>query len=279
MNEKITTINIETITPESAKLYLGHNTNNRNISKIKVKEYLEQMLRGQWRLSTDAIAFDTDGVLINGQHRLIALIEYGKPLQFLVGRNYKRETFSIIDTGKNRTAGDVLQVNGVKNSKNIASIIRRRFNLKENKLALNNKDGGGVHFGPKNLNNQEVLDEYMKRQNFYDTLIKNVHIIYQSSKILNMSETAGIISYLVIDLGYEYDKALFFFQEISSVKESNSKTLESIRVKLLKDKLSNKRMTQQYRQGLIIKAWNYYKSGKEISVYTYDPAKDADLWF
>ena len=280
MNEKSPTINIETITPESAKLYLGMNTNNRNVCKARVIEYLEQMRRGQWRLSPDAITFDTEGILINGQHRMLALVAYGKPLLFLVGRNYPKDTFSIIDTGKNRTAGDVLQVKGVKRPKLVAAIIRRRFALKEKKVCMDgtNEHGGGYH-STRAINNQEIFEQYLKMQDLYDNILNDATAINSSSGTLVTSEIGGLLSYLVIDLGYEYDKSLFFFQEICSVKESCSKTLESIRVKLLKDKISNKRMTAQYKQGLIMRAWNYYKNGKEIGNYNFDPVRNADMWF
>ena len=57
---------IELVTPIVAKQFLRSNENNRTIRPTAVSQYSEKMLQGSWRLSTDAIGFDENGVLING---------------------------------------------------------------------------------------------------------------------------------------------------------------------------------------------------------------------
>ncbi len=66
--------NVQTITPNLAKVWLTRNTHNRPMSAAVVKKYTKYMLEGQWRLNGEAIIFADDGSLMSGQHRLQACI-------------------------------------------------------------------------------------------------------------------------------------------------------------------------------------------------------------
>ena len=64
-----------TITPEIAREMLKKNTNNRPLSKRTLSRYVQLMKNGEWGITTDAIGFDVNGRLINGQHRLNEVVE------------------------------------------------------------------------------------------------------------------------------------------------------------------------------------------------------------
>ena len=66
------------------------------------------MINGDWQLTHQGIAFDTTGRLIDGQHRLHAIIEAGVPVQILVTRGCSASSFSILDRGANRRPSDIL---------------------------------------------------------------------------------------------------------------------------------------------------------------------------
>lgn len=68
---------LELITPEQALAWLGNNSNNRPINEKKVNELCQIIENGQWLEKGRAIeVFDT-GRLINGQHRLTAIVRTG----------------------------------------------------------------------------------------------------------------------------------------------------------------------------------------------------------
>jgi len=101
-------ITIETITPDVARAMLGHNTANRGLRRQRVVSYADQMARGQWLETGDPIKFAPDGTLLDGQHRLAAVIESGATVRMAVARNVNRDAYRIIDTGLGRTPGDGL---------------------------------------------------------------------------------------------------------------------------------------------------------------------------
>lgn len=99
---------VEVIGPKEAAKYLERNQNNRPVRRSVVRRYAETMRRGQWKLTPEPIAFDVNGDLINGQHRLAGVVESGATVQFVVARGVDPEAFSVIDSGVARTMGDRL---------------------------------------------------------------------------------------------------------------------------------------------------------------------------
>lgn len=59
-------------------------------------------------MTHQGIAFDITGRLIDGQHRLHAIILAGVPIQISVTRGCSASSFSILDRGSSRSASDIL---------------------------------------------------------------------------------------------------------------------------------------------------------------------------
>ena len=97
------------ITPEMAEKFLSLSKGNRNTSPITVAKYAKMMRRGEWVLSSDFITFDENGVLINGHHRLMAIIESGVTVEIGVLVGVPHDNVQAIDIGKSRTLTDVVR--------------------------------------------------------------------------------------------------------------------------------------------------------------------------
>lgn len=78
------------------------------------------MEKGQWKLTGDSIKFNGAN-LIDGQHRLEAVVRSKTTIQCLVVRNLERDVFDVLDTGRGRQAGDVLSAYGYGNVYLLAS--------------------------------------------------------------------------------------------------------------------------------------------------------------
>lgn len=96
------------ITPDIASFLLSKNVEyNRAKVPSKVKEWSEKMRRGAWAVTGSSIDFDVNGRMINGQHRLQAVIDSGTTQQFLVVPNLPTEAFDHTDIGATRSAAMV----------------------------------------------------------------------------------------------------------------------------------------------------------------------------
>lgn len=115
---------MQRITPAKAKELLAANTTNRPLSRSTVRGFAEAMRRGDWLVTHQGIAFDTRGVLVDGQHRLAAVIEADQPVEMTVFTEVEPDTFDVLDTGKRRNAADVLAIEGEKSTTMLAAMVR-----------------------------------------------------------------------------------------------------------------------------------------------------------
>lgn len=103
---------IETVTPEIAKQWLGINHRNRRLAEPQVRRLAGALERGEWMVSTDAIGLDSDGGVVNGQHRLQMVIETDTAVEMLVLRNCDPNVIRVIDQGMGRNFTQLLQMDG-----------------------------------------------------------------------------------------------------------------------------------------------------------------------
>jgi hypothetical protein len=84
------------------------------------------MESGKWvAASGEAIKFDWNGKLIDGQHRLNAIVDFDKPVKMAVIKNADPETAYIADQGLKRSVSDLITIKtdgvGVSNLKSVAA--------------------------------------------------------------------------------------------------------------------------------------------------------------
>lgn len=115
---------VMTITPEMAETWLLCNSKNRPLSERRSEQLARTMSRGEWELNGDAVRFAETGVLIDGQHRLRAIVRSGVSIESLVVTGLSESTFDVIDQGKARSPSEVLSMRGEVNTVALASSVR-----------------------------------------------------------------------------------------------------------------------------------------------------------
>ncbi len=101
------------ITPEQAFEWLeSANTNNRRVCDSHVSRLARDMAGGRWKLTHTGIAFGPDGTLLDGQHRLWAIVEAGVPVAMVVWRGVDPDSMMAIDSGRSRSMTDILNIAG-----------------------------------------------------------------------------------------------------------------------------------------------------------------------
>lgn len=105
------------ITPELALELLEAPKRNRGISRLNLAKMVQDMTNDVFYFTHQGVAFDSNGYLIDGQHRLNAIIESGKPQWVLVTTNIDPDAMQAIDAGKARYMRDVLVAQGIGHSR------------------------------------------------------------------------------------------------------------------------------------------------------------------
>ncbi|MDR1492029.1 MAG: hypothetical protein LBT05_04830 [Planctomycetaceae bacterium] len=136
------------VTPKLAAEWLSKNYLNRKLDSAIVNRYSRQILHGDWRQTHQGIAFDRNGVLLDGQHRLAAVCLSNVPVKMLVFVNQSFNNHEVIDGGKSRTNLDVIQL----------ELQDSRITTKH-LLTLHAMYGGRLAIRP-NLSSKEINDAY-----------------------------------------------------------------------------------------------------------------------
>lgn len=124
------------VTPEMANFWVKcRYRTNRKVSKIAVRMYMQDIENGRWPLTGEALIFDWDGYLIDGQHRLIAQAKAGSTMRHLVVTGIDPEAQEYIDLGRARTAADQLKLAAEEKSGEKASIANLEIGYSNNSLA------------------------------------------------------------------------------------------------------------------------------------------------
>lgn len=98
------------VNPDLAMKWLERNTRNRDLRQNIVERYAADMLAGRWMVTGDAIGFDTSGAIVNGQHRLWAVIESGVTVPMLVTFNLEPEVVKVLDDHLKRKLTDIIKI-------------------------------------------------------------------------------------------------------------------------------------------------------------------------
>lgn len=98
------------VTPTMAAEWLTKNAANRNVQRVHVTRIASDIRHDKFQLTHQGVAFDLNGVLVDGQHRLHAILEANKAVKLLVFFDLPIEVREVVDFGKARSAADVLRI-------------------------------------------------------------------------------------------------------------------------------------------------------------------------
>jgi hypothetical protein len=119
------TVDVEVVTPELAAEWLTTNDRNRKLNRNRVDKYVDFIKRNQWSDAVADIAFDSSGLLQNGQHTLTACVKAEQSIVCTIKRGMPVDGQMITDTGRTRALSDQLQIEGLSNTNTIASAVRQ----------------------------------------------------------------------------------------------------------------------------------------------------------
>jgi hypothetical protein len=122
-------IRTEKVTPDRARKWLEatEGFRQRNLSEHRVNRLTHAIRSGQWQVTHQGIAIGPSGEVLDGQHRLTAIILADVPVEVVVAWDADPATFDVIDTGTARTMGDSLRIAGYTNTNHLAAIVRTKL--------------------------------------------------------------------------------------------------------------------------------------------------------
>lgn len=237
------TTEVVTITPGMAEAWLETNTANRRPSRSLISRYAREMSEGRWRFTGDPIRFDANNTLIDGQHRLLAIVKSGVAMTCPVIYGLPTEARDVIDTGKSRTNQDVLALHGFANPNRCASVARLLLMYK------NDSWNHGNMYSPREL--LGVLDKHPGIRRSISILPK----LPQSSP----HATIAMLYFVASDLLQQPDKADAMYTVFrTGVPSYENDPIHKFRERLIKHAGERARPNQTHTAWMLFNCWNYF---------------------
>lgn len=253
------------VTPLNAKDYLDNQVKpNRSISKSLTVKYARDMLNDDWDENGKTIALNPDGKMLDGQHRMQAVIvaekmarenpdDYlltpfdGLYLDFALGvpNEYRKS----MDIGRKRSFGDELTFRGAVQSMQVAPVVNWHLSyLKGNYI---NSAGDNMFRATE----AEALEHWKANEDKFHTTILRSRDAYRQK--LGSNSALGT-AYHVLRTQYGDDLADAFWDPfLTGANMAVSDPILTLRNRMLREKFSTK-----VQLALVFRAWNYWIDGK-----------------
>lgn len=239
-------VELQTITPEKAKSMLEYNTINRPINYREVVKLAREMKQGRWKVNGDTICINGQH-LIDGQHRLLAVIESGCKIQTLVVDGIDSNVFDTKDVGRRRSAADTLSVRGETDTKTLAAA-----------LVVVDRYMTGRMLQCVRYTNTEI-EELLGKYPGVRSSVKKARVTKRLVAKSVLIACHYLFSQKSADFADEFVNDLIAGQDL---KEWDS--VYVLRERLMNNALAKAKLDPFYIMALIIKAWNHRRDNNNV---------------
>lgn len=238
------------ITPDVARAMQRANTHNRPIRAARVNAYARLMAAGLWHNNGEAIKVAADGTILDGQHRVLAVIKSGVTITILLVTGLPRETQATMDGGAKRSTGDVFSLDAESNSTILASVARKVWLW----------DSGDKRFSSKETVTtpelRALVDQHPAMRRSADIAVR----VYHSFRYIPPS-VVGAAHHLTSRI--DADAATWFFQRLGDGAELSLRhPVLTLRNRVMTDKDAKREVNDGRHMAQVLTAWNAVREGK-----------------
>lgn len=250
-----------TVTPAKAANYIKRHEavlkadptkHNRKLKKRAIERYADDMKEGRWLFNGETIKIGGDGRIVDGQHRLYACIKADTGFRTLVVEGVQDESFKTIDTGVPRTGGDLLGIEGHKNTRVLASALSNLWRWERG----NDREFVDWSLSPS----KSVLFEVLERHPDIEPFCGKAHVV---AKLMSVGLAAAC--------WYLFSKKdpvladLFFSSLATGLSLNQDDPVYTLREKLIRDRGQLTHMLAAQQADFVIRAWKATRSGQKLT--------------
>jgi hypothetical protein len=261
---------VMTITPSDATAWLRCNKNNRPLRKRHIEFLASEITNGNWQINGQAIVIADDEQILDGQHRLFAIIEAGKPIKSMVVYGITPDAFKTIDTGAVRTGADALCLY----FKDVPNYI-----VKAAATAVqwcNRLERGQIHYAEK-LSNTDVI-EYVNHHRSLLQCAETLASYPTEARPLSLGPGTALYEMFQRKNHEQAENFMRRFYTGEGLTRSDGEYI--LRAAFMKDSEKVAKYPQAIRVRMIIKGWNWYRRGNNTAtrqVVSVTPADEQKI--
>jgi hypothetical protein len=244
------TCEIVFISPCLARELIEANTENqRSVARGNLAKIEKTLLNDSFALNGESIIVSDTGRLLNGQHRLLAVVNTRIGIWSVLVKNVPDEYFATIDSGKSRTFNDVCKIAGHDRTHHLATSAQllAEYLLGESRVA------SGIPLSHADL--ASTLEAAPR-------LSDSVMFVMRTKGI---AASRGAWLHYILSERLGRDAVDPFFEKLGHGQMLQSgDPIYQLRCRLIADKSSRSKLPRRELLALLVKAWNAHIDGRSI---------------
>ncbi len=236
---------------ETAQSWLDTcNTHNRKIREAHVLTMARDMNKGRWSFNGAPIVFGTDGTLLDGQHRLAAVVKSKSAIPFLILRGVSEDAQHTMDTGARRTAADAWELAGRDNNARRITAVARFALIVDDKV------------DNEKVSTAEIFD-FVDQNPLIVQAVDRAGANFKSSGM-----TPRVYDYCLWRLSeVDQEAALEFFRSLHSLTDlPEGSPITALHRRLMAGNYTSRRqLDAEATVSLVFRAWNAWREGRPVT--------------
>lgn len=249
---------IRTVSPSEARQMLERVRNQAPLDKRQISTYARDMHAGMWKLNGDPIIFDNDDVLLSGRLRLHACVQAEAAFPTLIVRNVDPAHFDTIDAVRRRTVSDIMSIRQEKDGRALAAALTVLWRFANDDFT-----------SQRNKVSSQALLAILEEN-------PDIRFSMRASKVASPLVAHGLGTALHFMFSkVDPTKADEFFAELGAESATSTPGNQSLKKQLEESVREGGRRSQVQVGGLLIRAWEAYRTGRSLTLVRYSPGHDA----
>lgn len=266
---------IEIITPEIAQTMLKTSKGNRNLKQDTLKGLIAEILGGKWSVNGETIVLDEDNSLLDGHHRLEAIVKSNTAVICIIVSGISRDTWTTMDSGCARSLGDMFKIEGIPSY----SIVSTGVSGVLAKIAMDttgiNTLGNGNMLKRSGNSRKDALEFYYQHAEVFQTIATLSQKVYKKLPCFRIKEVMVLSCYLIIVKKHDINQVLEFWNLVINGADMFA-TLRSVFMNDFQE-IRYKKMSTDSRYSYIATIWNYYIQKHYVKKVRYNLGEHVDF--
>jgi len=241
------------MTPALAIKLLQANVMNRLLSPRRVNSLAHAMASGNWRNDGNPIKMGSDGRLIDGQHRLAAVIQSGASVTMLLATEVDPLVRMTVDTGRSRSFRDYLRMEDVRQASDVAAAVRLVFTYRDGTLQ-------GSEWQAQSIGIEDLWKLYQSERDEFTAAVSAAGMLRKQSELHMPRSALGACAFLFAEVAEDWLQE--FFAELRHNATPSNGPMILLRL-TASDSWKRRMVSQKMAMAFMIKAWNIYVRGDD----------------
>lgn len=246
------------MTPAHAAKLLQAERQDRTLSQARIAAIAADITNGAWQADGSPIRVGKSGRLLDGQHRLSAIVRAKQEVPVVLIEDLEDETQLVIDSGKSRSFNDYLMIRGYPDHLTAATTTRLLWRY------LNGDVTWEGDWNARPIATLSALwDLFVARQ---EDIKDAVAVGRRVGKFMKMSRSVLGVGWLACS-AIDFEDAEEFFAQLANERPPGSAAVVLTRSMNNREGIAGRKgqIDQKWQMAFLFKAWNAFRDGRDIT--------------